>query len=139
MVGVIKNKIALLIIDVVIILLCFVGLHIISIKADLPFSTSTTGSYHVIYKVLDTEDSFAVGDTISSIERNSFTGWEEVELYLDGKNIDDILSVELFKNGKSEQFYVKLVNYYSFFDLLMIVIVGFVFISLAIFVRIKAR
>ncbi len=138
MVGVIKNKIALLIIDVVIILLCFVGLHIISIKADLPFSTSTTGSYHVIYKVLDTEDSFAVGDTISSIERNSFTGWEEVELYLDGKNIDDILSVELFKNGKSEQFYVKLVNYYSFFDLLMIVIVGFVFISLAIFVRIKA-
>ncbi len=130
MFGVIKNKIVLLIIDVVVILLCFVGLYLISIKADLPFSTSTTGSYHVIYKVLDTdEDVFAVGDTISAIEGYSFGGWEEVEVYLDGKNIDDIISVELVKNGIPKQFYVKLVNYYSFFDLIMIVIVGFVFIS----------
>jgi len=37
-----------------------------------------------------------------------------------------------------EQFYAKLVNYYSFFDLIMIVIVGFVFISMAIFVRRKS-
>jgi len=138
MVGVIKNKIVLLIIDVVVILLCLAGLYLISIKADLPFNTSTTGSYHIIYKVLDTEDAFAVGDTISSIEGYSFGGWEEVEVYLDGKNIDDIISVELVKNGIPKQFYVKLVNYYTLFDLIMIVIVGFVYITMAIFVRIKA-
>ena len=138
MFGVIKNKIILLTIDVVVIVICFVGLYLISIKADLPFSTSTTDSYHVIYEVLENENVFAVGDTISTIEGNSFSGWEEVELYLDGQNLDDIISVELIKNGKLKKFPVKLLNYYTPFDLIMIIIVGFVFISLAIFVRIKA-
>jgi len=138
MFNVIKNKIVLLIIDVAVILLCFGGLYLISIKADLPFSTSTTGSNHVIYEVSETEDIFAVGDTISVIEGYSFGGWEEAEVYLDGKNISDVVSVQLIKNGMLKQFYVKLVNYYSFFDLIMIVIVGFAFISMAIFVRIKA-
>jgi len=138
MIGVIKNKIVLLIIDLVVILLCLAGLYLISIKADLPFSTSTTDSYHVIYSISDTEDVFAVGDTIATVEGHSFTGWEEVAIYLDGKNIDDIISVELVNNGKVKQFNVKLVNYYSLFDLIMIVIVGFVFITMAIFVRIKA-
>ena len=138
MFSVFKNKIALLILDIGVILLCFGGLYLLSIKADLPFSTSTTGSYHVIYEVSETEDVFAVGDTISVIEGYSFGGWEEVEVYLDGKNINDVVSIQLIKNGILKQFYVKLVNYYSFFDLIMIVIVGFVFISMAIFVRIKA-
>jgi hypothetical protein len=138
MFSVIKNKIVLLIIDAVVILLCFGGLYLISIKAALPFSTSTTGSYHVIYEVSETEDVFAVDDTIATIEAHSFGGWEEVEVYLDGKNINDVVSVQLVKNGILKQFYVKLVNYYSFFDLIIIVIVGFVFISMAIFVRIKA-
>jgi signal transduction histidine kinase len=138
MFNIIKNKIVLLIIDVIVILLCFAGYYLISIKADLPFSTSTSGSYHVIYEVSETEAIFSVGDTITTIEGYSFNGWEEAEVYLDGKNVDDIISVELVKNGLQEQFYVKLVNYYSFFDLIMIVIVGFVFISMAIFVRRRA-
>ena len=138
MFSVIKNKIVLFIIDAAVILLCFGGLYLISLKADLPFSTSTTGSYHVIYEVLETEDVFIVGDTIATIEGYSFGGWEEVEVYLDGKNINDVVSVQLIKNGILKQFYVKLVNYYSLFDLIMIVIVGFVFISMAIFVRRKA-
>ncbi|MBT8386440.1 MAG: hypothetical protein KJO12_03425 [Ignavibacteria bacterium] len=138
MFSIIKNKIVLLSIDVVVILLCLAGLYLISIKADLPFSTSTTGTYHVIYKVSEIEDVFAVGDTISAIEGYSFGGWEEVAIFLDGKNINDVVSVQLIKNGILKQFYAKLVNYYSFFDLIMIVMVGFVFITMAIFVRIKA-
>ena len=138
MFGVIKNKILLLTIDVVVILLCFAGFYLITIKADLPFSTSTSGSYHVIHKVLENENVFAVGDTIAAVEGYSFSGWEEVAVYLDGKNIDDIISVELVKNGIPKLFYVKLVNYYTLFDLIMIVIVGFVYITMAIFVRIKA-
>jgi signal transduction histidine kinase len=138
MFGVIKNKILLLTIDVVVILLCFAGFYLITIKADLPFSTSTSGSYHVIHKVLENENVFAVGDTIAAVEGYSFSGWEEVAVYLDGKNINDVVSVQLIKNGIPKQFYVKLVNYYTLFDLIMIVIVGFVFITMAIFVRIKA-
>jgi len=138
MYNIIKNKIVLLIIDVIVILFCFGGLYLISNKADLPFNTSTTGSYHVIYEVSKTEVIFSVGDTIVTIEGYSFNGWEETEVYLDGKNVNDIISVELLKNGMPEHFYVKLVNFYSFFELIMIVIVGFVFISMAIFVRRKA-
>ncbi|RKY93262.1 MAG: hypothetical protein DRQ01_05150 [Ignavibacteriae bacterium] len=138
MFSVFKNKIALLILDIGVILLCFGGLYLLSIKADLPFSTSTTDSYHVIYEISETEDVFVVGDTISVVEGYSFGGWEEVAIYLDGKNINDVVSIQLIKNGIPKQFYVKLVNYYSFFDLIMIVIVGFVFITMAIFVRIKA-
>ena len=138
MFSVFKNNIALLILDIGVILLCFGGLYLLSIKADLPFSTSTTDSYHVIYEISETEDVFVVGDTISVVEGYSFGGWEEVAIYLDGKNINDVVSIQLIKNGIPKQFYVKLVNYYSFFDLIMIVIVGFVFITMAIFVRIKA-
>lgn len=138
MIGVIKNKYFLGFIDVLVILICLTGLYLISIKADLPFNTNTKGTFQVIAEVSEVEDIFSVGDTITAIDGHSFLGWEETEVYLDGKNINDVVNVELIKNGDIEQVYVSLVNYYSLFDLIMIVLVGFVYISMAIFVRIKS-
>ncbi len=138
MFSIIKNKFLLHIINIAVILLCVAGLYLISIKADLPFNTSSKGSYHLISELSENDNVFAKGDTITSIDGYFFSGWEETEVYLDGKNINDIVNVEILRSNEKIILPAKLVKFYSRFDLIIILIVGFVYLSMAIFVGLKS-
>ena len=133
-----QNKIVRFFVDLLIILLGIGGLYLIHLKASLPFNFTTSNSYLIIEQVQDTEEILAVGDTVTSIDGYKINFWEEIELYLDGKNINDYLTINFLRTGIDRSAKVRLVNYYSIVELLVTVIVGFIFIGMAVFVRIKA-
>jgi signal transduction histidine kinase len=134
------NDVSLFIADILILFTCFGGLYLITIKADLPFKTSTINSKLIVSENLINEKNINSDDEIISIDNLHFGKWEELELYLDGKNIGDILEIKLISRvGVVKSVTVQLINYYSVFDLVIIGLVGLVFIIMGVFVRIKAK
>ena len=133
-----NNKYALLTIDFLIVLFCAVGFYQIYLKATLPFSLSTIDN-HLTITDSDSETPKIIEDNILlSIDDYKFNNWEEVELYLDKKEIGDQAKLIIYQNGKEDIFFSILTHYYSTFDLLIIGLVGLFFIVFAILVRIKA-
>jgi signal transduction histidine kinase len=132
-----QNK-TVLITDLLIILLGIGGLYLAHLKAGLPFKLTNSNSFLIIEHVQDSKAIFAIGDTVTSIDGYKFDYWEEVELYLDGKNIDDYVRVNISKSGIDYSSQVRLVKYYSIPELLVTAVVGFLFIGMAFFLRFKA-
>lgn len=133
-----NNKPALLTLDIVVILFCISGLYLNFLKASLPFSIMTINHYLTITSISQNEIGLSVGDILLAIDDNNFSNWEEVELYLDGKNIGDEVELIIRSDEGEKILPVTLVNYYSIFDLSIIGIVGIFFIVFAILVRLKA-
>lgn len=132
------HNVSLLIADVLILLICLGGLYLISIKAGLPFNTSIENSSLVVSKNPEKIFGIMEGDEIISIDNHRFSKWEEVELYLDGKNIGDNIYLELRRNDTTTIVEVNLTNYYTIFDLIIISLVGLIFLVMGVFVRLKA-
>lgn len=132
------NKPALLVLDVVVILICIIGLYLNFLKASLPITITTSDGHLIIQKVDRSLELLSKGDIIQSIDNLNFSNWEEVELYLDGKNIGEDVVLNLMDAGAENALHITLAPYYSIFDLSIIGIVGLVFIIFAILVRIKA-
>jgi two-component system phosphate regulon sensor histidine kinase PhoR len=133
------SDVSLFIADILILLICCGGLYLITLKAGLPVKTSIENSTLIIsenpQKIYDLNS----GDEILSIDNHVFTKWEEVELYLDGKKIGEDIYLELKRNGFTTLVAVKLTNYYTLFDLIIISLVGLTFFVMGVFVRLKAQ
>jgi signal transduction histidine kinase len=133
-----KRKAVRFLVDFVIILLGIGGLYNIHLKAALPFKLTTSNFNLIIEQVQNLDGIIAIGDTITAIDGHQFNYWEEVELYLDGKNKDKDVTIKLLKGGVDTSIKVQPVEYYKLVELIVTAIVGFLFIGMAIFVRIKA-
>jgi len=132
------NKFALLTLDIIIILFCIAGLYQNYLKPSLPFSLTTSNNNLTVASIYKNVTGISTGDVVLSIDSYSFGNWEEVELYLDGKKIDDEVEISLRSDGSDKVLTATLTNYYSLFDLSIIGIVGLFFIVFAILVRVKA-
>ena len=75
-----------------IVIICALGIYLNSIKTDLPFTTNLLGSNQLVisksYNAL-----VSPGDIITAIDGHVFSGWEEIEFYLDGKNVNDEVTI----------------------------------------------
>lgn len=134
----ILREVSLLIADILILLICVGGLYLISIKASLPFKTSIENSTLTVSENPLNIPEVIPGDQILRIDNHSFSKWEEVELYLDGKKISENINLELKRNGSITRTSVQLTNYYVLFDLIIIILVGVIFFVMGVFVRLKA-
>jgi len=132
------TDVSLFIADILILCTCIGGLYLITLKADLPFKTSTLNSKLIVSENLLNEKNINAGDEIISIDNLQFSKWEEVELYLDGKNIGDTVEIRLNRNGVIKSEIVQLKKYYNLFDLIIISLVGLIFFVMGVFVRIRA-
>ena len=132
------NAVSLLIADILILFTCIGGLYLITLKADLSFKTSTINSKLIVSEKPESDENIKAGDEIVSIDNLKFNKWEEVELYLDGKNIGDAVEIELNTNGGDKSLKVLLKNYYELFDLIIISLVSLVFFVMGVFVRFRA-
>jgi signal transduction histidine kinase len=128
----------LLIADGLIFCLCCGGLYLITLKADLPFKTSTENSKIFISKNPSNYKNLNPGDELLSVDSNQFSKWEEIEFYLDGKNIGDSVPLQIKREGKIFSANVELTNYYCLSDLIIIAVVGLIFLVMGIFVRVRA-
>ncbi|UCH65472.1 MAG: hypothetical protein JSW63_12845, partial [Ignavibacterium sp.] len=133
-----KNKAARLFIDVLIILLGIGGLYQTYIKAGLPFKLTSEESILIIEQIPESDTVLSAGDAVNAIDGLEYSSWEEVEVYLDGKNINEYVTVNASKTGIEHSNQVRLVNYYSVAELIVTAIVGFLFIGMAVFLRLKA-
>ncbi len=132
------NDVSLFIADILILLTCVGGLYLITLKADLPLKTSTVNSKLIVSEILLNEKNINAGDEIISIDNLQLSKWEEVELYLDGKNIGDIVQIRLNSNGVIKSEIVQLKKYYSLFDIIIISFVGLIFFVMGVLVRVRA-
>ncbi len=133
-----KNRTALIIIDAIIFLLCIFGVYRVALKAYLPFNVTSTNSYLIISELISEKAQVATKDTILTIDGYAFRNWEEVELYTDGKNINDTVNISYLINGQVAYSRVSLINYYSAFEVITIGFVAALFIFLSIFVVLKS-
>ena len=133
------NAVSLLIADILILFTCIGGLYLITLKADLPFKTSIINSKLIVSEKPESDENIKAGDEIVSIDNLHFGKWEELELYLDGKNIGDAVEIELNTNGGVKSLKVLLKNYYELFDLIIISLVSLVFFVMGVIVRLKAQ
>jgi signal transduction histidine kinase len=132
------NNVSLLSADILIFFICIGGVYLISLKADLPFKTSTVDSKLIVTEDLSFNKNIKVGNEIISIDNIQFDNWEQIELYLDGKNIGDEVEILLSSNGIVKSELVHLKNYYRLYELLIISMVGLIFLVMGVFVRIRA-
>ena len=128
----------ILLADSCIVIICVLGIYLNSIKTDLPFKTNLLDSKLLVVGKSETSR-VSTGDIITTIDGYSFSSWEEIELYLDGKNINDEVKISFIENGKKYWAIILLTSYYSFFNLLMMAIVGGLFLLIAIVVRFMAK
>ena len=133
-----ENKYALFVLDFLIILFCTAGLYQIYLKATLPFSLSTVDDHLTITDYESETPDLNKDNILLSIDEYKFNNWEEVELYLDGKEIGDQVKLFVYQNGLEYIFTSTLIHYYSTFALVIIGLIGIFFIVFAILVRIKA-
>jgi len=133
-----NNDVSLLIADILILFTCIGGLYLITLKADLPFKTSTVNSKLIVSENLFNNKNVNAGNEIISIDNLQFSKWEEVELYLDGKNIGDTVEIRLTSNGVIKSEIVQLKKFYNLFDLIIISLVGLIFFVMGVLVRVRA-
>ncbi|MFC2092727.1 ATP-binding protein [Bacteroidota bacterium] len=138
------NRKIFVVIDIVIVLFCALGVYQIIQKADLTqgenklIEVQSSQSGLVVKSVLQSGLGYlTVGDTIMSINGYNFHSGEEVELYLDGKQIGTKVDIEYFHDLKIIKDKVTLVRYYSNLYIFSVVFIGSIFIILAMFVLLK--
>ena len=131
-------------IDTLIILFCVLGVYQIIQKANLTQGENKLIEVHSSHSGIVVDSVFqsglgylTAGDTIVSINGFNFHSGEELELYLDGKKIGDKVDIEYIHDGELRKNIVVLVNYYSNFYIISVVIVGIIFIILAMFVLLR--
>jgi signal transduction histidine kinase len=133
-----NNKSALFVIDFLIVFFCAAGFYQIYLKATLPFNLSTADHHLTITDIDEGVPGIKDGNILLSIDNQKLNNWEEVELYLDGKKINDKVKVLSSNNELTISVSVRLINYYTAFELIIIGIVGLFFLVFAILVRLKA-
>jgi two-component system phosphate regulon sensor histidine kinase PhoR len=132
------NDVSILIADILIFFICVGGLYLITLKADLPFKTSSVNSTLIVSENPEAYKNIREEDEIISIDNFHFGKWEELELYLDGKNIGDSVRIHLGRDGNIISANFILTSYYDLFSLVVIALVALIFLVMGVFVRIRA-
>lgn len=132
------RKSALLLIEIIIIIVCIGGFYLNVLKPNLPFEVNFIDSHLIITNVEKYLADIKDGSILLSVDTHQFNDWEELELYLDGKRIGETVNIK-FETDKQIKFAsVQLTNYYSLFTLIIIAVVGLIYVSIAMFVRIRS-
>lgn len=133
-----NKKSALLLIEIIIILVCVGGFYLNVLKPNLPFELNYSDSHLIITNVDDNLTGIKDGSILLSVDNLQFNDWEELELYLDGKRIGETVNIKIETDNQIKSASVQLTNYYNLFTLIIIAVVGLIYISIAMFVRIRS-
>ncbi|HQI40361.1 MAG: hypothetical protein B6D44_08710 [Ignavibacteriales bacterium UTCHB2] len=131
-----NKKSALLLIDIIIIIVCAGGFYLIIEKPNIPFGLNLVNDHLTITNFNEGKTEIEDGSILLSVDNYEFNDWEELELYLDGKRIGDIVNIKIKTADQIKSVPVSLINYYDLPTLIIIAIVALVFIGMAMFVRI---
>ena len=132
-----RSKKYILVLDGIIILLCFAGFYGIINKAGLPFNISVQNSDLTVSGVKYHTTPLNAGNKIISINGFEFQTREEVELYLDGLNPGDTVIVKYSRYGNTGSVLIELVKFYDVLYNICALFIGGLFIIIAVLVIIK--
>ncbi|HMN18823.1 MAG TPA: ATP-binding protein [Ignavibacteriaceae bacterium] len=132
------RKSALLLIEIIIIIVCIGGFYLNVLKPNLPFEVNFIDSHLIITNVETYLADIKDGSILLSVDTHQFNDWEELELYLDGKRIGETVNIKFETDKQIKSASVQLTNYYSLFTLIIIAVVGLIYVSIAMFVRIRS-
>lgn len=132
------RKSALLLIEIIIIIVCIGGFYLNVLKPNLPFEVNFIDSHLIITNVEKYLADIKDGSILLSVDTHQFNDWEELELYLDGKRIGETVKIKFETDKQIKSASVQLTNYYSLFTLIIIAVVGLIYVSIAMFVRIRS-
>jgi len=132
------KKSALLLIEIIIIIVCIGGFYINVLKPNLPFEVNFIDSHLIITDVEKYLADIKDGSILLSVDTHQFNDWEELELYLDSKRIGETVNIKIETDKQIKSVSVQLTNYYNLFTLIIIAVVGLIYVSIAMFVRIRS-
>ncbi len=133
-----NTKKLILAFDIFLFLVCLSGIYHIYLKADLPFSINESDGHLFINKQIFNSP-LNSGERIVSIDNYKFVSREHIEIYLDGKNIGDMVKISVERYNRQFDLFVNLVPFYTTFYLLIVLLVGVLFLLIAIIVLYKAE
>ncbi len=90
----------ILAIDLLLLIICGLGVYRLSEKAGFPVSTDDNGNAVIIKNISSTHSLVHSGDTILSINGQRITSSDEIEFLCNQYVIGDTVSVEIMDNGK---------------------------------------
>jgi signal transduction histidine kinase len=126
----------ILTIDILLFISGLIGIYLISLKSDLPFTTEYQNSTITIKELMRDSTLSLSGRKIIRINAKQFSSPEETETYLDGFREGDKVNLTFSDQSHIE---LKLVNYYSILYNILALIIGTSFFIIAILVLIKAK
>jgi signal transduction histidine kinase len=121
-----SNKKFILIVDAVIILLCITGFYQLVVKSGLPTNMPNSK---------DTQLNEIIADSILSINGINVSDDEELEILLNKLNIEDSVIIKF--SFSEQEFFFRLIPFYSVQELIIIAVVGLLFIFSGVFVLLK--
>ncbi len=128
-----------LLFDALLIIICFLGILQVFNKAGLPEEIPVNSiSYNK--SIISNSDKIKLkSDDIISIDNYQLKERDEIEEYLDSKNIGESVQIKYHYNSNIIETNLKLVQYYSISYLIICVLIASIFIFLAIFVLLKSK
>ncbi len=128
-----------LIADVFIFIICIFGIINYWQKADVPFQIAEEQNNLILISNSSKNQILSNDQKIVSIDGIRFNSREQLEVYLDGKSINDTVSIEINSNGNQNILSVELVKFYSYIYDFVALFVGLIFFSTGIFVLIRGK
>ncbi|MCW8849267.1 MAG: ATP-binding protein [Melioribacteraceae bacterium] len=126
-----------IIIDILILLLSAVGIYNISTKAGLPIKIQSEETNLTITNTGNLSANFKTGDIILSLDGKNIKTIEEIEIYLDGKRINDSIAVKIMRENQILESELITTRYYSTFYTVVALIVGLMFLLVGVIVYLK--
>lgn len=123
--------------DLVILLLCALGIYNISNKSNLPFELTVLDSKLIITNIEYYASDFVNGDFIVSLENKKLKTTEEIEIFLDGKTPGQNINITILRGDQLLDLRLHLIHYYSSIYNIIASIVGCMFFFVAIIILIK--
>ena len=128
-----------LVLDLLVYLFCLIGIYQVYLKAGLPIDLTISNSEVIIKSTLVDNYEGLIGEKIISIDGYKFNSREELEIYLDGKNIGNSVELIISENGTLSNVTIKLTHFYSNLYIIVVFLVCTLFFAVAIFILIKAE
>jgi signal transduction histidine kinase len=118
-----------------IILTFFAAINSLFNKAGRPFLLKAVNGNLIVYS--DKEGTVPEGASVILIDNIHFVNTEQLEVYLDGKSINDVIKANYIFRNEFHSLNIHLTRYYTLFDISSQIISSILFFLLGIFVTIK--
>lgn len=127
----------ILLVDTLLLILCFAGIVSINQKAKLPFQISGQYPLNSIIITKDNPYKLSSNDKLHSIEGFIISNNENVEYITDRKNIGDIVSIKVIGISGERKLNIRLTKFYDDFYIISTSLTALLFFIIALFVLIK--